>query len=236
MRKNFKIIIMGMIVLSALSFTACKSVEKKEDAVTTEAAETKSSIDETTEAKKDNTGGTSLILGQIDGEVYTNKMFNIKFDAGANQMTLLTDSELGQMGNSTDRNDLDAVKSILDSGNVFMDMYANGEEHFRSANVIIENISGKGVKNAKEYADKSVPLLKNEFESMGFTEINIESKEEKFLGEDIASIIISITANGTTQYQKQVIITRGDYVGIITVTGKDEADAQSLLDMFTKAE
>ena len=163
-------------------------------------------------------------------------MFNIKFDAGANQMTLLTDSELGQMGNSTDRNDLDAVKSILDSGNVFMDMYANGEEHFRSANVIIENISGKGVKNAKEYADKSVPLLKNEFESMGFTEINIESKEEKFLGEDIASIIISITANGTTQYQKQVIITRGDYVGIITVTGKDEADAQSLLDMFTKAE
>lgn len=223
-------------MLSALSFTACKSVEKKEDAVTTEAAETKSSIDETTEAKKDNTGGTSLTLGQIDGEVYTNKMFNIKFDAGANQMTLLTDSELGQMGNSTDRNDLDAVKSILDSGNVFMDMYANGEEHFRSANVIIENISGKGVKNAKEYADKSVPLLKNEFESMGFTEINIESKEEKFLGEDIASIIISITANGTTQYQKQVIITRGDYVGIITVTGKDEADAQSLLDMFTKAE
>ena len=163
-------------------------------------------------------------------------MFNIKFDAGANQMTLLTDSELGQMGNSTDRNDLDAVKSILDSGNVFIDMYANGEEHFRSANVIIENISGKGVKNAKEYADKSVPLLKNEFESMGFTEINIESKEEKFLGEDIASIIISITANGTTQYQKQAIITRGDYVGIITVTGKDEADAQSLLDMFTKAE
>ena len=235
MRKNFKIII-GMIVLSALSFTACKSVEKKEDAVTTEAAETKSSIDETTEAKKDNTGGTSLTLGQIDGEVYTNKMFNIKFDAGANQMTLLTDSELGQMGNSTDRNDLDAVKSILDSGNVFMDMYANGEEHFRSANVIIENISLKGVKNAKEYADKSVPLLKNEFESMGFTEINIESKEEKFLGEDIVSIIISITANGTTQYQKQVIITRGDYVGIITVTGKDEADAQSLLDMFTKAE
>ena len=229
MRKNFKIIIMGMVVLSALSFTACKSVEKKEDAVTTEAAETKSSIDETTEAKKDNTGETSLILGQIDGEVYTNKMFNIKFDAGANQMTLLADSELGQMGNSTDRNDLDAVKSILDSGNVFM-------EHFKRANVIIENISGKGVKNAKEYADKSVPLLKNEFESMGFTEINIESKEEKFLGEDIASIIISITANGTTQYQKQVIITRGDYVGIITVTGKDEADAQSLLDMFTKAE
>lgn len=204
--------------------------------VTTEAAETKSSIDETTEAKKDNTGETSLTLGQIDGEVYTNKMFNIKFDAGANQMTLLTDSELGQMGNSTDRNDLDAVKSILDSGNVFMDMYANGEEHFKRANVIIEKISGKGVKNAKEYADKSVPLLKNEFESMGFTEINIESKEEKFLGEDIASIIISITANGTTQYQKQVIITRGDYVGIITVTGKDEADAQSLLDMFTKAE
>lgn len=236
MRKNFKIIIMGMVVLSALSFTACKSVEKKEDAVTTEADETKSSIDETTEAKKDNTGETSLILGQIDGEVYTNKMFNIKFDAGANQMTLLADSELGQMGNSTDRNDLDAVKSILDSGNVFMDMYANGEEHFKRANVIIENISGKGVKNAKEYADKSVPLLKNEFESMGFTEINIESKEEKFLGEDIASIIISITANGTTQYQKQVIITRGDYVGIITVTGKDEADAQSLLDMFTKAE
>lgn len=235
MRKNFKII-MGMVVLSVLSFTACKSVEKKEDAVTTEAAETKSSIDETTEEKKDNTGGTSLTLGQIDGEVYTNKMFNIKFDAGANQMTLLTDSELGQMGNSTDRNDLDAVKSILDSGNVFMDMYANGEEHFRSANVIIENIAGKGVKNAKEYADKSVPLLKNEFESMGFTEINIESKEEKFLGEDIASIIISITANGTTQYQKQAIITRGDYVGIITVTGKDEADAQSLLDMFTKAE
>ena len=33
MRKNFKIIIMGMVVLSALSFTACKSVEKKEDAV-----------------------------------------------------------------------------------------------------------------------------------------------------------------------------------------------------------
>ena len=29
MRKNFKIIIMGMVVLSALSFTACKSVGRK---------------------------------------------------------------------------------------------------------------------------------------------------------------------------------------------------------------
>ena len=69
---------MGMMMVQALSFTACKSVEKKEDAVTTEAVETKNTAEETTEIKKTDTKETSLILGQIDGEVYANKMFNIK--------------------------------------------------------------------------------------------------------------------------------------------------------------
>ena len=58
MRKNFKIIIMGMMMVQALSFTACKSVEKKEDSVTTEAVETKNTAEETTEIKKTDTKET----------------------------------------------------------------------------------------------------------------------------------------------------------------------------------
>lgn len=104
--------------------------EKKEDTVTTEAVETKSSIDETTEAKKDNTKETSLTLGQIDGEVYTNKIFNIKFDAGANQMTLLTDSELGQMGNIKSGDRIVNIVYVTTDANLaktVMDMFTKAE-------------------------------------------------------------------------------------------------------------
>ena len=56
------------------------------------------------------------------------------------------------------------------------------------------------------------------------------------MGEDISSITISFSANGNTQYQKQVVMIRGDYAGIITIAGKDEAEVQSLLESYTKAE
>ena len=66
-------------------------------------------------------------------------MFNIKFDADANGMRLLSDLELLQLGNSTsDRNDSAAVNASLDSGDIFMDMYSKNEDDSRCTNVVVE--------------------------------------------------------------------------------------------------
>ena len=48
MRKNLKIIIMGMAIVQALCFTACSSGEKKEETVATESVETTEEAVETT--------------------------------------------------------------------------------------------------------------------------------------------------------------------------------------------
>ena len=76
MKKNIKLIMAGIAVLSALSITACggnKADNKAE-------SKTESPVASTVESTAERANNEDM-NGIYDGSVYTNKVFNIKFDA-----------------------------------------------------------------------------------------------------------------------------------------------------------
>ena len=98
MRKNFRIIMMCILTVSALSVTACggkanKAETTAESTVESQTATTEESSETAAESTTESAGETSSaavadIKGSLNGDVYTNDEFNIKFDAKAGGMVM----------------------------------------------------------------------------------------------------------------------------------------------------
>ena len=86
MKRNFKYIMIGCVMMGALSVTACGGKDNTKESVGNIVVESFA------ESKKDNETD-----GIIDGDVYTNKLFNIKFDAKAANMEMVNADELAAM-------------------------------------------------------------------------------------------------------------------------------------------
>ena len=92
MRKKFKLTVFA--IASILAVTACAGKEKAQTTAPSESvAVTKSSetiVESLTESDKKNESAKDIgeLKGVADGNVYTNKALNIKFDAAANNMNL----------------------------------------------------------------------------------------------------------------------------------------------------
>ena len=75
---------------------------------------------------------------QRQSDVYTNKMFGLKFDAKSNNMTFVSKEEANKNFYDTgkEESDITAVKEYLDTGKKFSDMYAKGEKGSVSVMII----------------------------------------------------------------------------------------------------
>ena len=92
MRKNFKLIIAGIVVLSALSMTACKGNKTESKAESKTESPVASTVESTAErANNEDMNGT------YDGSIYNNKVFNIKFDAKSVNMEMVSTEDLSDV-------------------------------------------------------------------------------------------------------------------------------------------
>lgn len=97
MRKNFKLA--ALAIASVLVVTACGAnakTEKVETSATESKEETQKTDENKTEETKESLSEAKIddLSGVIEGNVYTNKAFNIKFDADANGMVLASPEDL----------------------------------------------------------------------------------------------------------------------------------------------
>lgn len=211
MKKNFKFIMVGVIVLSALSITACKGnkVESKAE------NKTESPVASTVESTAENASNEDL-NGTYDGSVYTNKAFNIKFDAKAVNMEMVSTEDLSDMQKKTHD---DTLK-----------MYAHDTANSSSVLFGLVNITS----DLKAYIDGNIARINKDNEGAG--DIKAESTTVKFLGKDAPCINAKLTANGVTQYHTQVFLESGKDVSVIVINAKDEKVIKDCLNAFTKAQ
>lgn len=226
MRKNFRIIMMCILTVSALSVTACggkanKAETTAESTVESTAATTEESSETAAESTTESVGETSSaaadIKGSLNGDVYTNDEFNIKFDAKAGGMVMAGAEEFNVMREM--------------SSDDTLEMYAYDDSYTKIAmfGVLKDNT------DIKSYIDENIATIKKDNEGIGENNIKVESSTVKFLGEDAPCLNAQLTSGGVTQYHTQVFIKSGDHVAVIAVNGLDEQSIKDCLAMFTKA-
>lgn len=226
MRKNFKLIMIGILTVSALSVTACggkanKAETTAESTVESQTATTEESSETAAESTAESVGETSSasadIKGSLNGDVYTNDEFNIKFDAKAGGMVMAGSEEFN------------AMRSM--SSDDTLEMYAYDDSYTKIAmfGVLKDNT------DIKSYIDENIATIKKDNEGIGENNIKVESSTLKFLGEDAPCLNAQLTSGGVTQYHTQVFIKSGDHVAVIAVNGLDEQSIKDCLAMFTKA-
>ena len=226
MRKNFKLIMMCILTVSALSFTACggkgnKAETTAESTVESQTATTEESSETAAESTTESVGETSSaaadIKGSLNGDVYTNDEFNIKFDAKVGGMVMAGAEEFNVMREM--------------SSDDTLEMYAYDDSYTKIAmfGVLKDNT------DIKSYIDENIATIKKDNEGIGENNIKVESTTVKFLGEDAPCLNAQLTSGGVTQYHTQVFIKSGDHVAVIAVNGLDEQSIKDCLAMFTKA-
>lgn len=210
MKKNFKFIIMGVAVLSVLYITACTSKDK-----TRESAQVDKDI--VVKSFSDDKKNTELD-GTIDGEVYTNSVFNIKFDAKAVNMEMTSAAEINAMSLSHNDYSLKMEAQSSDSGS-------------RVNFTVLDDGTDVGA-----YIDEDIATIKEENKGLGDENVKVENSTINFLGEDVESLHAELTSGSVTYYRTKVFLQSDNHVAVIEVNSQDAQSIENCLGSFTKAE
>ena len=235
-RGEYVMVIISGGIYAAAPQTGFDSIEILDNQEELENAETKGNSNEvisTAESTETASEDVEVQIGEIENDIYTNKMFGLNFDGKSNDMTFVNKEEANKNFYDTGKNesDIKAVTEYLDTGKKFVDMHAVSEKG--SVSVMIKK--EENIKDTDTYADRAVVGIKQGMERMGM-EVETQKGSGEFIGETMPYVTVRATDNGNTAYQKIVFLKVGNYVAEITSYADSEEKASECIDMFTKLE
>lgn len=235
-RGEYVMVIISGGIYAAAPQTGFDSIEILDNQEELENAETKGNSNEvisTAESTETASEDVEVQIGEIENDIYTNKMFGLNFDGKSNDMTFVNKEEANKNFYDTGKNesDIKAVTEYLDTGKKFVDMHAVSEKG--SVSVMIKK--EENIKDTDTYADRAVVGIKQGMERMGM-EVETQKGSGEFIGETMPYVTVRATDNGNTAYQKIVFLKVGNYVAEITSYADSEEGASKYIDMFTKLE
>ncbi|MBR0091487.1 MAG: hypothetical protein IJP92_07295, partial [Lachnospiraceae bacterium] len=199
---------------------------------------------ETSEAAAQGTqdaAGTQPGIGTKEGNVYQNDYLNIRFEL-PDGWSVMTDEQINavmqvsqQVFSNTD------LKEVLDSGNVYYDLYAVSDAiGGDNVNVTLQSLSALQITVTDSQLTEDMmlqvmgPQFENTYKQMGATDYEYEIRTIRFRGEDKQAIHQKVVLYGVEMEQCVVIVIEGDYMATVSSTStKGEADA--LVSAFTEA-
>lgn len=233
-----KIAFLGVLLTAVLLNTACDRTKADETAAvatevpTTEETTTQAEvIIEETYTEND----IQFYRGRRRDSIYTNDVFNIRFDAPANGYKMLSRNDVALLRDIfvNDMNS-ESVTNQFENDNIYLDIFATSEDGLSDVNVIIQRMS-TSFENETDL-ERVAAILQEQYESRGLVNVKVESTRARFKGMDTIGMSSTDTGGDYTVYHKQIYIKSGDYMAIITANGDSEERAQQALDMFTTAE
>ena len=235
-RGEYVMVIISGGIYAAAPQTGFDSIEILDNQEELENAETKDNSNEvisTAESTETASEDVEVQIGEIENDIYTNKMFGLNFDGKSNDMIFASKEEANKNFYDTGKNesDIKAVIEYLDTGKKFVDMHAVSEKG--SVSVMIKK--EENIKDTDTYADRAVVGIKQGMERMGM-EVETQKGSGEFIGETMPYVTVRATDNGNTAYQKIVFLKVGNYVAEITSYADSEEKASECIDMFTKLE
>ena len=185
--------------------------------------------------------GTQPGIGTKEGNVYQNDYLNLRFEL-PDGWSIMTDEQINavmqvsqQVFSNTD------LKEVLDSGNVYYDLYAvSGAVGGDNVNVTLQSLSALQISVTDSQLSEEMllqvmgPQFETTYQQMGATDYEYEIRTIKFRGEDKKAIHQRVVLYGAEMEQCIVIVMEGDYMATVSSTStRGEADA--LVEMFTEA-
>jgi len=164
--------------------------------------------------KNDTKSEIEFSKGEINNDVYTNKMFDIKFDAKAN-------------GYVFD----EVATSIMDPISEEDRIY-----YIKKGGSAIDMVVSKERDNAQKLV-VSISENKGQLDKYLEKQLKKDSKAERLTvtisGKDVPCLFTE-TKDKDSKYQYTAYIEAGDYIGVINSYGPDKYSAKSAFEMFTK--
>ena len=175
--------------------------------------------------------------GTINGQAYEQAFFGFRLDL-EDDWSFSNEEQLAQLQDSVSDLAGDQVREALDSGTNYIDMYAEDSTSLNNINANITRMSmseALGMRIDQKHVLKAVvPLLTDQFASMGFADTEGTVSETEFLGQTVPCIeLVSYyeDENGRIPiYQKQVYVQKGTYLLTLTSASYVDDHTQDVLD------
>ena len=227
---------------SASEATSASTAEATTEATTEnkDASSETGSTEATTQAgDSGNTAEASgFDIGAVDGQKYVNKAFG--FAAEFPDDWTLYDKERIAKENSitaeevTNEKFLEKMKSFGQPKMFGADNSLSGKFNTvlmlsAERKAYFGNFDGP----SKEFYEPQVAQFEQTYTNMGYTDVAVNIKDAKFIGQDVIAIDIDCTYAGQTMFQRIFTYGDGDYVLMIAVAGKDEAEVNDILGYFS---
>ena len=149
-------------------------------------------------------------IGEIENNIYTNKMLNLKVDGKANDLRFRNDEEIKKKFgyNDSDRADIESVKEVLNKGDYFVDMHATTPDNKLAIAVFVY----KSDYDLNTFLEKELNKLKKDFDA--------KKKTIELFGEEVPGIEFKKVYYDGTATIELAFIKRGKYITVISSGGE----------------
>lgn len=174
--------------------------------------------------------------GKIDGDVYSSDVTGLKFTLDSDWVFLDDEGIEELTGMVQDMTDDEDLEEAMSQGASIYDMYATTTDGSgRTANITVENLGALygTILNESKYIDAVIDQLQPSFESMGATDVVVETAAYTIAGVEHSGIHCAFTLQGVSICEQMVCIKEGRYMYNITCVGTDEDAAAGVMAMFS---
>lgn len=235
--KTLKVILSSFMILS---LTACGNNKKEpEPAATPEEPEETEIPEEQETPEPENTGkpestGTELQHGEVSGQVYWNESLDLVIDLPEG-WTFAGDEQLAEINKLTgDTMNSEFARNMLEKGLTVIDAYAYDMSLPATINIVVSQSDlDVTAGNTELLYSMSESTLRKEFESQGFTDIEITGIEVNFMGETHPCLKSTVTQQDQPLYYRQVYCYTGRYLYVVTIVTLGADHTEELFQYFS---
>ena len=216
MKRTLKLVIIGFITVILLLISGCRSKLKNVENLNLEY----------TDSNYSNPEYSDNYFGEVNKDVYVNKMFQIKLNGKVHDMYVLGREEIEGMKEDSDT---DSTKTGKDKRNYINDMEAldrSGAHRYVSIKIYRETEE----KVMEKHIEAELQKQKKEYEGYDNNEVKLSTVT--LVDKEVQSIDIRLNGGGI-EYAESILYTKvDDYFIEIKVEGKNSKDIQEILSMF----
>ena len=224
MKRILKLIIIWLITVIILLVSGCGNKSKKVENTDLENTDL-----ENTDLEYPDLEYSNLYLGEVNKDVYVNKMFQLKLNGKAHDMYVISREELGDM---KEYSDTDSIQTGKDKKNYVNDMEAfdkSGAHRYVSIKIYRE-IEEKGM---EKYIETELQKQKKEYEGE-YDNAEVKLSTQTLTDKEVQSIDIRLNGEKIEYAESILYMKVDDYFIEIKVEGKNSKDIQEVLSMLVK--
>ena len=174
--------------------------------------------------------------GSVSARTYENALLGLQCIIPAD-WSYLTEAELLQLGDvpalEEEQTMEECLTAHLNNGGQVQDMYAMTEDGLQTVNVMVTKIDLAAQEmTIADFADLGAKEVREVYEEMGITEVNMSREQVDFLGETVEAIRLSGAYEDVPLYSLQLCLERGSYLCVVTFNSYVEDTTETLMKFF----